>query len=97
MSKNFFFFMVTRATGEGGGLVRGRGQNVVISARCALFPAPSHNRCHLSKIFFYGHMSNTHKSKYLLMWNANLVFPISKLENQGRRGNGTTPGALYSS
>ena len=23
--------------------VRGRGHNVVISARCALFPAPSHN------------------------------------------------------
>ena len=31
---------------EGGGLVRGQGHNLVISARCALFPTPSHNRCH---------------------------------------------------
>ena len=38
---------------EGGGLVRGQGHNLVISARCALFPTPSHNRCHLSNICLF--------------------------------------------
>ena len=54
MSKNFYFFMVTRATGKGGGLVKGCGQIVVISARCALFPAPSLNRMpHEQQFIFF--------------------------------------------
>ena len=56
--QEIFYFMVTRAKVHipwvGGVLVRGCGQNVVISARCALFPAPSLNRMpHEQQFIFF--------------------------------------------